>query len=804
VSPERAQNEDRLSLRERIAHLERENAQLRAEIPRLTGLDIYERQFQFSPIPSFIHHHGKIIYANAAMAELLRAGSPDVLIGRPPLDIIDPAFHSIVKERIRFLQEANHPLVPLEENYLRPDGTLVPVLASAWLVPYQNESAIHVSLLDLSCQKAAEQKLQSSLDLIDSILEATPDLIFVKDLNGRYVLVNSAAAQALGLQKADMIGKTTAELIPQQYRDAVLAVDRRVLTTGITEVVEEDTPYKGGVRTYLATKSAWRDRHGEIAGVVVLARDISIRKKAERERDHNRERLNMALEAGQMGTWDFEVATGKLVWSENHFRLFGLEPNSCVPTAEMFSSRIHPADRADFDAVIAAAMANHQDYSVQYRVIWPDGTEHWLEARGRVSVQDGKPIATVGVVTDVTDRKRTEDRLREAAKLESLGILAGGIAHDFNNLLTGIVGNASLIREESAPGSEVARWAKSVVDASERAAGLTRQMLAYSGRGHFVIEPVDFSHEVAAITALLKASIPKHVNLFMDLGTNLSLVDADKGQLQQIVMNLVLNAAEAARPDRGSVHVRTFAKTVGKPDSPQVDRRLTDRLKEDCIREDRLSPGEYVALEVRDDGVGMTPEVRERIFEPFFTTKFTGRGLGLAAALGIVRSHKGVIRVESTPGAGTLFTVLLPASAATRTKDAESGPKAKPVRGGELILVVDDEEIVQKVAVTALQRRGFRTVTANNGSEAIDVLQARAGEISVVLLDMMMPVMGGVEALKHLRQIREETIFIATSGYPENDALKQFGARINGYIQKPYAAGTLVKLVEDVIERNRK
>jgi two-component system, cell cycle sensor histidine kinase and response regulator CckA len=804
VSPERAQKEDLLSLRERIAHLERENARLRAEAPRLIGLDLYDQQFRYSQVPSFIHHRGKIIYANAAVAELLGAESPDPLIGRSPLDIIDPAFHSVVLERVQFLYETNHPLVPLEENYRRMDGTSVPVLASAWLVPYQNELAMHVSLLDLSCQKDAEQKLLSSLDLIDSILEATPDLIFVKDANGRYVHVNSAAAQAMGLQKADMIGKTTAELIPQQYRDAVLAVDRRVLTTGITEVVEEEVPFRGGVRTYLATKSARRGLHGEIAGVVVLARDISSRKEAERERDRHRERLQMALEAGQMGTWDFEVATGKLVWSDNHFRLFGLEPNSCVPTAELFSSRIHPADRADFDAVINAAMANHQDYSVQYRVIWPDGTEHWLEARGRVSVQGGKPTGTVGVVTDVTDRKRTEDRLREAAKLESLGILAGGIAHDFNNLLTGMVGNASLIHEEAAPGSEIARWAKGVVDASERAASLTRQMLAYSGRGHFVIEPVDFSHEVAAITALLKASIPKQVNLFLDLGTNLSLVDADKGQLQQVVMNLVLNAAEAARPDRGSVQLRTFAKTVGKPDCPQVDRRLTDRMEEDCLREDRLTPGEYVALEVRDDGVGMTPEVRERIFEPFFTTKFTGRGLGLAAVLGIVRGHKGVIRVDSTPEAGTLFTVLFPASAAHRTKEAESAPKAKPARGGELVLIVDDEEIVQKVAVTALQRRGFRTVTANNGSEAIDVLQARAGEISVVLLDMMMPVMGGVEALKHLRQIREETIFIATSGYPENDALKQFGARISGYIQKPYAASTLVRLVEDVIERNRK
>jgi signal transduction histidine kinase/ActR/RegA family two-component response regulator len=434
-------------------------------------------------------------------------------------------------------------------------------------------------------------------------------------------------------------------------------------------------------------------------------------------------------------------------------------------------------------------MENPRDYSVQYRVIWPDKTIHWLEARGRVTVRNGEASGSVGVVTDITDQKRKDEQLREAAKLESLGILAGGIAHDFNNLLTGIVGNASLILEVSPRGSQVAGLAKSVADAGERAANLTRQMLAYSGRGHFVIEPVNLSEEVGAITDLLKASIPKHVTLKLELAASLPQVEADRGQIQQVIMNLVLNAAEALSLESGIVRVRTSA------------RHVTDELESANTPLEKLSPGEYVVIDVEDNGAGMTSEVKERIFEPFFTTKFTGRGLGLAAVLGIVRGHRGMIRVESAPTEGTTFTVLLPASPAGRQAEhAESAQKlARPA--GETILIVDDEEVVRSVAVTVLERRGYRTVTANNGIEAISVFKDRADEIAVVLLDLMMPTMGGVEALKHLRQINNDAVFIATSGYPETDALKQFGSRIHGYIQKPYSAGKLVKLVGDLLEQ---
>jgi PAS domain S-box-containing protein len=783
------QTDDPQTLRKRIAELELENARLRALPAAPAGIESYRTQFGLSPVPSFVHFENRIIYVNHALLELLGAKSEDQILGKSPLAIIHPDFHAVVHDRIGSLVEANRPLTPIVEDYLRVDGATVPVLATAWLIPYRDVHAIHVSLQNLSQLKSTERRLQASLDLIDSIIEGIPDPIFVKDLNGRYVLANAATARAVGIPQSEIIGKTDPDFITPPFLNAILAVDRRVITTGTTEVLEELILERGEVKTYLATKSAWRDATGQIAGLLGVARDITDRKVAEQELGRNRDRLELALRAGQMGTWDYDALTDTLLWSENHFRLFGLEPGSCVPSSSLFVDRMHPSDRDAVDKLIRDVMENPRDYSVQYRVIWPDKTIHWLEARGRVTVRNGKASGTIGVVTDITDQKRKDERLREAAKLESLGILAGGIAHDFNNLLTGIVGNASLILEVAPRSSQAAELAKSVVNAGERAANLTRQMLAYSGRGHFVIEPVNLSEEVAAITDLLKASIPKHVTLRLDLAASLPQVEADRGQIQQVIMNLVLNAAEALCLEGGTVKVRTSV------------RHVTEELESGNMSIEKLSPGEYVVIDVEDDGSGMAQEVKERIFEPFFTTKFTGRGLGLAAVLGIVRGHRGMIRVESAPTEGTTFTVLLPASGAGR-QAGRMETAQKPARpGGETILIVDDEEVVRSVAVAVLERRGYRTITANNGIEAISIFKDRADEIAVVLLDLMMPVMGGVEALKHLRQICSNTVFIATSGYPETDALKQFGTRINGYIQKPYSARNLVKLVGDLLEQ---
>ena len=388
----------------------------------------------------------------------------------------------------------------------------------------------------------------------------------------------------------------------------------------------------------------------------------------------------------------------------------------------------------------------------------------------------GNAIALSVIARDMSDQKRSEESLRETQKLESLGLLAGGIAHDFNNLLTGVIGNASLLSDEFPDASPQSEAVDGLMQAAERMSRLTSQMLAFSGRGHFVVEPVDLSRQVVQITSLIQAAIPKNVELRLSLANNLPPVEVDISQLQQIIMNLVINAAESIVDSRGTVELKTERETIGE-----------EHLKANLART-MPQPGEYVAITVEDSGCGMDKATRSRIFDPFFTTKFTGRGLGLSSVLGIVRGHRGLITVDSYPGAGTKFRVLFPVSSA---RALPQPPPAQDVRGSGTVLVVDDEEVVRKMTKFALQRLGFKVLTAVNGSDALRVYAEQHQAIDLVLLDMMMPVMGGEETLKRMLEIRPDAVVVAMSGFQEREAKQRFGSGIMGFVQKPFTVDQL-------------
>jgi PAS domain S-box-containing protein len=398
----------------------------------------------------------------------------------------------------------------------------------------------------------------------------------------------------------------------------------------------------------------------------------------------------------------------------------------------------------------------------------------------------GREFVSV-IARDVTGRKELERLLLQKDKLESLGLLAGGIAHDFNNLLVGILGNASLAMETISPSNPALSMLKDVLQASETAANLTRQLLAYAGKGRFVIEAVDLSELVRQIGGLLQTTIPKHVQLRMELHSNLPSVEVDTTQIQQLLMNLVINGAEAIGEDGGTVLITTGMQHV---DEEYIASVLTP---------EKISPGEYVDLQVHDTGSGMPPETLDRIFDPFFTTKFTGRGLGLAAVLGIVRGHKGAIKVYTTPGRGTTFKVLFPASRHPAMKPVPRAEieEAKP---GETVLVVDDEAIVRRTAKAMLERHGYSVVLAENGKEAVDLYTVLADRIDLVLLDMTMPVMGGDEAFRRMKTIQPNVRVLLSSGYNEVEAIRRFtGKGLAGFIQKPYSALTLAEKVRTAL-----
>jgi PAS domain S-box-containing protein len=404
-------------------------------------------------------------------------------------------------------------------------------------------------------------------------------------------------------------------------------------------------------------------------------------------------------------------------------------------------------------------------------------------------IRIGGDIMGAGAVwEEVTERKAMEGGMRQAAKLESLGVLAGGIAHDFNNLLTGILGNASLAADSLSPNSPVRSILGDVVLASERAAHLTRQLLAYAGKGRFVLQLIDLAELVKEIGALVRMSIPRNVQLRFDLGKAPAVL-ADPGQMQQLVMNLVINGAEAIPPgEPGTVAIGTG--------SHEID--------EDYIRQTlspgEIAPGPYVYLEVHDTGTGMDEDTISRIFDPFFTTKFTGRGLGLAAVLGIVRGHKGALKVYSAVGKGTTFKVLLPVAEADDIP-VPAKKEATGLEGSGIVLVIDDEDIVRRATKATLERYGYTVVLAADGGEGVDMFRSMANRVSAVLLDLTMPVISGEDALRQIHAINPNVKVILSSGFNEVEAVRRFtGKGLAGFLQKPYTAQRLAEMVRRVIE----
>jgi PAS domain S-box-containing protein len=438
------------------------------------------------------------------------------------------------------------------------------------------------------------------------------------------------------------------------------------------------------------------------------------------------------------------------------------------PTPKSLDVRLKPRFDPPFDASITLSVARGgaRDTAIGFRWLIRDISAHrQLTAELRLREEEARREA-----------EASEAHARHVQKLESIGVLAGGIAHDFNNLLHVVLGNADLARLQLPPGSDAREHLDEVVHATQRAAELTQQLLAYSGRGAVEQRQLDLSAEVLELATLLRTAITKQAVLLWDLASELPPITADPAQVRQVVMNLITNASDALGESSGTISLRTGVVENGEAGG---------------------HPSPFVFLEVEDTGSGMDGSTLQRIFDPFFSTKFTGRGLGLAAVMGIVESHHGHIRIRTAPGEGTTFRILFPAAAGV------ADPQPRRVSGAEwrgrgTVLVVEDEEGVREVVGRMVERLGFQVITAGDGLAALELLDGHNGSVAAVLLDLSMPRMGGQETLQHLRERRPDIPVIVMSGYTEQEVaarLMDGTSGAVGFLQKPFLPEDLVSVL---------
>ena len=723
--------------------------------------------------------------------KVLVGGKPVILdtpeaIGALATEFTDNrAWRRLVPSIMKMLGIRSVILVPLVA-----EGRPIGLIDASRVRPFTDQDArrfevISAQMTGIIRRKQAEEALRASEQVLTLVLDSISDIVFYQDLNNRVIWANRAAEASTGLAGARLTGRPCHEMWKRDApceRCPVLEVIR----TGELRETELELPSRTWqVRFYPA-----RGATGAVEGVIEVARDITDQKRAARALQESEERYRQLVETYPdpvVIVQDDTVRFANQVFSER----LGYSARDVTDNLR-FSSMTQRCDQEAWSGPVPG-QADGPDLP-QPCLITREGDPIAVEISRAEIRHEGRP-AELMVIRDVTerlraekDRKLLERQFQQRQKLESIGVLAGGIAHDFNNLLTGVLGNSDMALMSLQANSPVRPLVEQIDVAGRRLSELTSQLLAYSGKGKMVVRTTDLNHQVREMSQLLRLSLSKQAVLELHLAEDLPGIEVDRSQLGQVVMNLITNASDAVDEHGGTVSLRTGVVEVDQ------ESRL------DLYLDDELAQGLYVSLEVSDSGHGMDRETTARVFEPFFSTKFTGRGLGLAAVMGIVRGHGGAIRVDSEPGRGTTFQVFLPASAAPVAED----DRRRDDRGGPLrgtVLVVDDEETVRTVAQQMLAGHGFTVLSAADGEEALQVFREHKDEICVVLLDLTMPRMGGEETLKQLRDLRQDVKVVLMSGFSETDARSRFSkVKPERFIHKPFDSRTLLSSLRGALE----
>jgi PAS domain S-box-containing protein len=665
------------------------------------------------------------------------------------------------------------------------------------------EKADELRRLAVEALRRERNRAQSYLDVVDA-------LVLAIDTECRIRRVNRKACSILGWSETDLIDRDwCATCIPPGQRRELRRTYKEILQGGL--IVEPHAEHRVLTHSGEERLIAWNrvliaDGCGRLQGILMSGTDVTDWRRSEAALKTSEERLSLALEGAGLGLWDWDIQTGTIVYNRQWAEMLGYAPGGLRGHVSTWERMIHPADKGRVLAALNAHLEGRSSqYESEHRLRTGDGEWKWVLDRGKVIEWDeaGRPLRAAGTHLDISARRtadeenrRLEAQLLQAQKMEAVGQLAGGVAHDFNNILTAIIGYTELaqvhLRHQSAGGTRVVENLEQIMRAAESAASLTRQLLVFSRCDESRLQVVDLNRVLGGLKEMLRRLIPESIALRFELGEGVSCVRADSALLEQILVNLVVNARDALNGRNcGEIIIRTADVELNAREAAGVE---------------GARAGLHASLSVRDNGCGMDAETLRRIFEPFFTTKPAGNGtgLGLAMVYGLVRRWGGFIRAHSDLGAGTTFTVSLPAlEPADLDSEAPVVIQDLPrARAGEMILICEDDELVRTLTAEILRDAGYKIITASSGSQALEMAKNCGTGIDLLVTDVVMPDLNGRETAAALAEICPTMRVLYMSGYASNVIIHQgMDSAERALLEKPFSCEKILRQVREILDR---
>ncbi len=655
------------------------------------------------------------------------------------------------------------------------------------------ELRIHQIELELQNEelKDLQNRLEATSARFSDLYHYAPVAYLTVDRDARIIQVNLTASKLFGAERGRLIDSRLVTSIIPMHRDTLLAHLRTVVDERKDAQCEVEFHFHGGrtIHAQLASTPEQTDDGEVYCRTVVM--DITKRKQAEEALRLDEARYRLLIGTAREGYWRINHE-GKTV-EVNHalHSMLNMQRNdmSGVSPEKFLKARNH--DQAERKVFLGTALISAEIYPSSYEAVLkgPDSEQRIVLVSEATYLDPGsQQWEAFAFIADLTESKKLEQKLVQAQKLESLSVLAGGVAHDFNNVLATIMGNAGLAMMDLDRNSPVRSSLEMVVKASEKGAKVTQQMLAYSGSKRLVKQTLNLNKLIQDLSALALTSISREAELSFSFDDDLRPIDADSSQMRQILMNLILNASESLQDGKGDIEVRTRMLHLQRGLEAEQSLGL------------ELQPGEYVAVEVEDNGVGIKQEDRRRIFEPFYSTKFTGRGLGLAATLGMVRSHGGAIQVLGEPDGGSVFRIYLPPSLAALEHPVPAETPKETPQGEGGILLIEDEHTVLKISKLMLERAGYTVFPAGNGALGLELFEAHQDNLRAVILNLSLPEKSGADVFRVIKEKAPGLPVLLSSGFPRQEAIARFHEEgVAGFIQKPYKPSDLVRKLHQVL-----